>query len=409
MKILLLHAYFSPENTADLHLDCDRYEAFAKAGFSMLCFTPSPVRGVSNDVRKKYRKIKNETWYNGLLQIHRFKMIQESSHPFMRAFRYFLCCVKHFYYGVHDKSCDVMFVISTPPIQGLMAALVKKIRKIPIIYNLQDVFPDSLVASGLASQNGFLWKIGRKIENFTYKNSDVIIAVSNDIRDNIIKKGVQASKIKVINNWVDTISVHPVLISDNPLFDKFQLNTNNFYVVYAGNLGYAQNIDVILDAASILLSNKKIVFIIFGSGGIEDTIKGNIVKRGLSNVKLFPLQSYELVSCVYSIGNVCVVSCKKGFGRSAMPSKTWTIMSSGRPIIASFDDGELKQIIEGNRCGLFSQAEDVDGFVNSLLYMFNNPSLCEEFGRNARQYVVNNLSKDRCTSQYVDIVREFQK
>ena len=201
-----------------------------------------------------------------------------------------------------------MLIVSTPPIQGAMAAIVKKIRKIPLVYNLQDVFPDSLVASGLASKGGLLWKIGRKIEDFTYKNSDIIIVVSQDIKQNILKKGVPEYKIRLIYNWVDSNRIYPIQKKNNPLFFKFNLDTNKFYVVYAGNLGLSQNINILLEAAQKLQSNNNIVFLLFGSGGIEENIKSEIHRLNISNLKLFPLQPYELVPYVYSIGDVCIVS-----------------------------------------------------------------------------------------------------
>ncbi len=98
--------------------------------------------------------------------------------------------------------------------------MVKKFRHIPIVYNLQDVFPDSLVGTGLAKKGGLLWKIGRVIENFTYRNADKIIVISEDFKRNIMAKGVPEEKIEVIYNWVDENAIVPVKEEDNDLFDE---------------------------------------------------------------------------------------------------------------------------------------------------------------------------------------------
>ena len=82
-------------------------------------------------------------------------------------------------------------------------------------------------------------------------------------------------------------------------------------------------------------------------------------------------------------------------------------MSSGRPVIANFDEGELKTIIEDNKCGLFTHSEDLDELVDAVTYMYNNPKLCIEFGANARNFIVNNLSKDLCTSQYIEVLNNL--
>ena len=170
MKLLLLPAYFFPELVSDTPLDDARYEAFAKAGIDMELYTPVPTRSVSPEDKEKYCVVKHESMYNGKMNVHRFSMIDEGKNPILRAWRYFMCFIKQYYYGSKQKETDVVFVISTPPIQGMLAALIKKKLHCKFVYNLQDIFPDTLVGAGLAKKDGLLWKIGRRIENYTYKN-----------------------------------------------------------------------------------------------------------------------------------------------------------------------------------------------------------------------------------------------
>lgn len=410
MKLLLLPAYSYPEQAASNHLAKNRNQAFSEAGFDSVSYTPIPTRGVSAEVRKEYKKKRVEYMYNGHLKIHRFSMFGEGRNPFLRAVRYVFCAIKQFNRGVFSKDargCDVVFVASTPPIQGAMAALVKNCRKeLKFVYNLQDIFPDSLVGSGLAYKDGFLWRIGRRIEDYTYHHADKIIVISEDFKRNIMAKGVPESKIEVIYNWVDANAVVPVKKADNPLYEEFGLARNLFTVVYAGNLGNAQNLDIILSAAHML---PQVQFAIFGKGGQEDEIRNRITKDSLNNVRLLPLQPMERVSYVYGLGDVCIVSCKEGLGGSAMPSKTWSIMSCGRPVIANFDEGELKDILEKNDCGIFTHAGDVQEFVEAIKELAANPARCEELGRNARQFILDNLTKEVGTQKYVDVIKQFEK
>ena len=409
MRLLLLPAYSYPEHAASDHLAKNRNQAFAEAGFYSVSYTPTPTRGVSAEIRKEYKKKRLEYLFDGHLKVHRFHMFSEGKNPISRAVRYLLCAIKQFNRGIIARDarlCDVIYVASTPPIQGAMAALVKKCRKrIKFVYNLQDIFPDSLVGSGLAHKGSLLWKIGRKIENFTYRNADRIIVISEDFKRNIMAKGVPESKIEVIYNWVDADAVFPVSRDDNPLFEEFGLSRDEFTVVYAGNLGNAQNLDIILSAAYML---PQIQFVIFGKGGQEDEIRDRIVKDSLSNVHLLPLQPMERVSYVYSLGDACVVSCKAGLGGSAMPSKTWSIMSCGRPVIASFDEGELKDILEDHECGVFTHAGNVQEFVEAVKFLEDNPTRCEEMGRNARRFILENLTKEVGTQKYVDVIKSFE-
>lgn len=409
MKLLLLPAYFFPEQVSDTPLDDARYQAFADAGIEMSLYTPVPTRNVDDVDKKRYSQLREEMMYDGMMHVHRFSMMDEGKNPVGRAFRYFLCTIIQLWYGLREKNVDLIFIISTPPIQGLLGAFLKKIKHIPFIYNLQDIFPDSLVSAGLAKKGGLLWRVGRIVENITYRNADKIIVISDDFKQNIMAKGVQKEKIEIINNWVDENAIQPINDKDNPLFEEIGVFNNKFRVVYAGNLGNAQNLKLVVQAAESLKDREDIEFLIFGKGGQEDDLRKTIVTKGLTNIRLLPLQPYERASFVYSLGNVCLVSCKAGFGGSALPSKTWSILSAGRPVIASFDEGELKDIIEENNMGVFTKADDVDDFVKGILSLYCNPQRCKEMGRNGREFILANLSREVGTRKYVDIIKRFEK
>ena len=288
MKILYLPAYFYPEQAASAYLSDNRNQAFADAGFDMVVYTPVPTRGISIEERKKYKHRKADSMYGGRMIVYRFSLMREGGGPIVRALRYSLSCIRQFYWGCfaqEARQCDVMFISSTPPIQGAMAALIKKIRRIPLVYSLQDIFPDSLVGTGMAKKGGALWKVGRMIEDFTYRNADRIIVISEDFKRNIMAKGVPESKIEVIYNWVDETAIIPIPRNENPLFAEFGLDQNKFYVVYAGNLGSAQNIDILLEAANLLHDNSDIQFLVFGAEKQAEPYITKAKHMQLSNLK----------------------------------------------------------------------------------------------------------------------------
>jgi glycosyltransferase involved in cell wall biosynthesis len=405
MKILFLPAYFYPEHGASSYLDQNMKEAFAAANFQMLLYTPVPTRGISNQTAKEYWYKRKEWMYNNHLEVHRFRMFREGKNVILRALRYFLISGIQFWKGIWTKDIDLIYVASTPPTQGALAALVKKFKRVPFVYNLQDIFPDSLAGTGLAKKGGLLWKIGRVIENFTYRNADKIIVISEDFKKNIMAKGVPEEKIEVIYNWVDEQAITPIENEENELFEEFNINRNKFRVVYAGNLGNAQNIELIVDASRRLKDNDRIEFIVFGKGGLEEEIKKVKEKEQLDNFKILPLQPFDRVSKVYGLGHVCIVTCKPGLGGAAMPSKTWSIMSSGRAVLANFDEGELKEIVENNQCGIFTKAGDLDGFVNAIVELSQKSEQCIEMGKNGRKFIMENLTREVGTQKYVDVIK----
>lgn len=416
MKILLLPSYFYPEGVASPYIGRNRNQRFADEGWDMVVYTPTPSRGISDSDRSEFQKKqhRHEYMFDGHMSVHRFDLFAEGENPILRAVRYFLQNIKQFNKAVFAedaKTCDLMLIASTPPTQGAMAAMVKKCRHdhIPLIYNLQDIFPDSLVGTGLAKRDGLLWKIGRKIEDYTYKNADKIIVISQDFKRNIMAKGVPEEKIEVIYNWVEENAITPVKDEENELFEEFGICRGKFRVVYAGNLGNAQNIDIIVNAARRLKDNSQIEFVVFGTGGLEDEIKATKANEQLDNLKILPLQPYERVSKVYGLGHLCIVACKPGLGGAAMPSKTWSIMSSGRAVLANFDEGELKEIVENNHCGVFTKADDLEGFVQAIKELSQQPEQCAEMGGNGRQFIMENLTREVGTQKYVDVIKSVVK
>lgn len=401
MKILIPFSYYQPEQCAGLFVIDDMTEVAAREGIESLITVPTPTRNVAPGATWT----RNETLCDGKVKVHRFHMYGEGKNPILRAFRYLLCEIVQLHYMLW-KDYDVAFIDSTPPIQGLKLPIVRLFRKKPFVYNAQDLFPETLSGTGLANQGGILWKIGMWVSNVTFRNSDKIIAISNDIKRSMVARGVPAEKIEVVYNWVDEKAVQPVSKKDNPLFEEFGLSRDKFTIVYAGNLGNAQNIGIVLDGAKEL---PEVQFAVFGSGGIENEIRKRIEEENLTNVYLNPLQPVDRVSYVYSLGDACIVSCKEGLGGSAMPSKSWSIMSCGRPVVASFDEGELKELLENNNCGVFSHAGNVTEFVEAVKSLQENPKQCKQMGANARQFIVDNLTKEVGTKKYVDIIKSVVK
>lgn len=409
MKILLLPPYFTPEQMASTHLDEHRYCAFADKGYKMLLYTPSPTRGVSYEIRAEYSTRRYEVKYNGMMEVYRFSMFREGNNPVLRALRYTLCWCKQFFHGCRAKEISLIYLVSTPPIQGVIGALLKKIKKVPFVYNLQDIFPDSLVGTGLAKKGGLLWKIGRLIENFTYRNADKIIVISEGFKKNIMAKGVPEEKIEVVYNWVDEEAVKHVAREENKLFDKYNLDRSKFYITYSGNIGLTQNMDMLLEVAKELEGERDIHFVLIGEGAYKAKVEEIIKEQHITNVTLLPFQPYEDISHVFSLGDVGLVISKPGVGENSVPSKTWSILSASRPILVNFDENELKDIVDKHNCGYFTKAGDKTAFKDAISRLYKNRDLCREMGYNGRQFILKNLTRATGTQKYIDVIKMFEK
>lgn len=413
MRILKLAAYCHPEQISSSHLTKDTAAAYLQAGFQTEIYTPTPSRGVSKEVRAKYKKIKYEEQENGQIIIHRFSLFREGKNPVLRAFRYGLCNLIHYRKGIHAKGIDLIYSGSTPPTQGLLCGLVKKRlskkykKPVPFVYNLQDIFPDSLVNAKMTKKGSLIWKIGRKIEDYTYRSADKIIVISEDFKRNIMEKGVPEEKIVVIPNWVDTRQVRPIPREENILFDRCGLDRSNFYICYSGNVGHSQNLPLLLEAAKAMQEELPDVrFVIIGEGAAKESLAKAVAEENITNMTLLPFQPYEDIAHVFSLGDAGLLISKPGIGGSSVPSKTCSIMAAGRPVLASFDaDSALAKQIEAVGCGINAPAGDLQALLDAIRKLYTDRSAAEAMGRTGREYAVTNLDKAKCTRQYVETLR----
>ena len=219
-------------------------------------------------------------------------------------------------------------------------------------------------------------------------------------------KGVPEEKIVVVYNWVDQNAVVNVERENNKLFDKYNLDRSKFYIEYSGNIGLSQNMDMLLEVMEDLQDNyPDINLVLVGEGAYKAQVEKIVADKQLKNVVMLPFQPYEDISYVFSLGDVGLVISKPGTGAASVPSKTWSIMSASRPVLANFDENELKDILAGNECGIFTKAGDKEAFKQSIITLYENRELCKQYGKNGRQFVMDNLTREVGTQKYVDVIK----
>ena len=401
MKAIFPCSYYLPETAASLYITDNIVHACAENDVEVDLFTPTPTRSVPGGAKWE----REEQQLDGKLRIHRFHLYGEGKNPMLRALRYLLGELILLHKCLWTKY-DVAFIDSTPPIQGLKMPFIKWFCRKPTVYNAQDIFPDSLVGTGLTKKGSLIWKIGRIVEKITYKYADKIIVISEDFKKNIMAKGVPEDKIVVVYNWVDQNAVVDVPREENSLFDKYALDRSKYYVTYSGNIGLTQNMDMLLEVAQELESEvPDIHFVLIGEGAYKKQAETIVKEKKIGNVTFLPFQPYEEISLVFSLGDAGLVISKPGVGANSVPSKTWSIMSASRPVLANFDENELKDILAGNECGIFTKAGDKEAFKQSVITLYENRELCKQYGENGRQFVMDNLTREVGTQKYVDVIK----
>lgn len=408
MKIIFLTANYSPEIAANVHLAKDLVEDLAEHGCSVSVVTQKPSRFIDENEKSNFKYNKKEILSSGRIEINRVSTIANNKKSLIyRVFKELLLTIKLFFYAFSIKKADAVFVYSTPPTLGLMGVLLGKLKGIPVVYNLQDIFPDSLINSGII-KNGLILKIGRLIEKYTYKNSGKIVVISEDFKKIIMSRGVPEEKIEIVYNWIDTSIVKPISRDENALVNKYKMDNKKFYITYCGNIGLTQNLELLIDVAKELETYENIRFVIIGNGAHKQKLIEYSYQKNVKNLEFLPFQPYENISDVYSLGDVGLIISKKNIGNNSFPSKTWSIMSAERAVIASFDeDSELCKIINGCSCGICVPPENKTELKKAILSLYNDRNYTKNIGYSGRRFILKNLDRKDNTDKIYNVIKNL--
>ena len=214
----------------------------------------------------------------------------------------------------------------------------KHILKCPLLYNEQDIFPENAYFAGILSESSIVYKVAHLLQKYAYKNATALSTISDDMKSTIVTRyGISEDKVQVIYNWG-----HEELIAhseqDNVFLKKYPKKPGEFRVVYAGNLGKMQNVELILETAALMKDEEEVSFYIVGGGVNEEQLKTFAKEKDLNNVTFVGMQPPEEVADLYAAADVNVIPLQKGLIYAALPSKTADCLIAGKPIITCVDD-----------------------------------------------------------------------
>lgn len=214
----------------------------------------------------------------------------------------------------------------------------KHILKRPVIYNEQDIFPENAYFSGILSEKSLVYCVAHTLQKYAYKNVSALSTISDDMKSTIVSRyGIPESKIQVIYNWGhEELKAH--CDEENTFLKQYPKKPEEFRVLYAGNLGKMQNVELILQTAALMKDEKNITFYIVGGGVNEATLKVYAQENRLSNVTFVRMQPPEEVADLYASADVNVIPLVKGLVYAALPSKTADCLIAGKPIITCVDE-----------------------------------------------------------------------
>lgn len=280
----------------------------------------------------------------------------------------------------HKTEFDRVFIQSSN-VAGFQTKCEKKIiAGVPIIFNVQDIFPSNAKYSGKLKEKSMAYRILSALQNRAYTDASRIITISEDMKDELVSLGVEASKVEVIYNWGYQDDLYDPAAMENGTIRKM-LPKDKFNVVYAGNIGMMQNVNIIIEAAK-LMNDDSVQFHIIGDG----VYKEKLIKAagGLTNISFWPMQSSSLAPNIYAMADVNVIPLAKKIYRTALPSKTATCLACQKPIIFAIGkESRFGQWMEEKIGCALIDSNDGAGLCEKIKELQRQPSKCitQEFYR----------------------------
>ena len=293
---------------------------------------------------------------------------------------------------------DVILVPSPPLSNGVAAWIIGRLRRAPFIYNVQELYPDIAINLGALRSQPVIRILGA-LERFVYRKASAISVIAPRMRDRLVAKSVPSNKIEVIPNFVDLGRLAPV-----PRLNEFSRRCNldgAFAVTYAGNIGPAQGLDIVIEAARLLADEPRVRFLIIGDGMLRKSLAVAAATLPTQSVTMMPYQPNSLMPQIYGASDVCLVTQAAATGSDAIPSKVYRIMASSRPVVAVTEaSSDLATLVRSAECGAVVEPGDAAGLAAVIRQGINAPDALVEQGARGRAHVAKRYSRETVSNQY---------
>lgn len=293
---------------------------------------------------------------------------------------------------------DAVLAMSPPIFLGNAASVVARRWRVPLVFNVQDIFPDVAVEIG-ALRNQRVIDMAAKLERSLYRRADAVTVLSQDQADNVAGKlpAAQRNKVHIIENFVDLERVRPTE-RDNAWRSARGL-TGKTIVMYAGNVGLSQPFTMIAAAADAFSTRPDVHFVINGEGAARPEVDRWAAPK--DNVSVFDFVERDKVSDLLGAADVHVILLKAGLARSSTPSKLYGILAAGRPVVASIDRGsEVETVLQRADAGIVVDPENTEQFINALTIMLDDPEQRRQMGARAAAHVDTLMTPARQAQAY---------
>lgn len=404
MHILFLTDNFPPEGNAPASRTYEHAREWVKEGHKITVLTCVPnfpegkiFEGYKNKWLSKEQIEEITVW--------RVKTYITANEGFIkRTLDYMTFMFSSFFFGLFTKDVDVVVGTSPQFFTVISAWALGKVKRVPFVFELRDIWPASITAVGAMEKN-LVISLLEKLEMFLYHQADHIITVTNSFKSELVGRGVAPNKIDVVLNGVDLSIYGPTITKDLELTSRYGLN-GKFVVGYVGTHGLAHALEYVLEAAKLVREDADIVFLFAGGGAYKKTLEDLIDQAGLDNVVSISRQPKDVMPRIWSLCDVAVVSLNNSpLFKTVIPSKLFEAMGMGLPTIVSVPEGEATDIIRTYNCGIQVAPETPQEIVSAATKLFADKKLTKSYAENS-VIAASNFERANLAKKFIKILKE---
>ncbi|ARI76254.1 glycosyltransferase family 4 protein [Halobacillus mangrovi] len=402
--VLFLCQYFYPEYVSSATLPFDTAVALSESGLKV-----GALSGYPKEYFKSETKVPLKETHKGI-KIKRLKYIQLKRSNFIgRLINYFsftVSVILNFDEIIKYKS---VIVYSNPPILPLVPTIAKKFFKTKMVFVSYDVYPEMAFATNATKEGSFISKIMNLVNKVVFNQVDKVVALSHEMKNYLVNnRNIASAQVEVIPNWYEDKAIHTE--ESFPSANTFNSlkKDGDLIVSYFGNMGVCQDLDTIVEAIRQVKSNSKIKFIFAGHGNKMDHLKNIVKSENMENVFVYDFLHGQDFQDALNISNCFLVSLAKGLKGLAVPSKTYSYMAAGKPVISIMDrESDIAEDLIENNAGYALEVGESQKLVNALEELLHDKDKRKRMGDNCRTVFASKYTKEHSTRKYVKMTQRL--
>lgn len=408
MRILVYGINYSPELTGIGKYTSEMTSWLSKQGHDITVVTAMPYYPewrLHPDYKRKF-------WHKEIIdgvKVYRCPLYVpariNSVKRIIHEFSFLLAATPLLLMNLFQKKYDLVLSVSPPFHLGLLPLIYSKVRGSKLITHIQDLQVDAAKDLGMIN-NKQLLNLMFSVEKYFLRNSQVVSTISEGMLANIQKKGIEPGQTCLFPNWVDISFIHPLSKADS-LRKAFGYSNDDKIVMYSGNLGEKQGLETLIDVASYFNASSACKFLIVGNGGGRKKLENLAAEAKLTNLKFFPLQSYQDLPALLATPDIHLVLQKKSASDLVMPSKLVSILAAGGfSIVTAVEGSSLYKLVSESETGIIIEPENTALLIKCIEESLKND--LTEFKSNARRYAEGFLAKEPIMKKWEQQLKSTQ-